>query len=227
MRHALIRFLTLLDVDAAWYARILILSTSCSFHTIAQVCSEPLAKRLPDDQKQPQHSPRRCRAGPPSDRRSKGRLRCLDPQEWAALDSRRRTAGSWRRRRCLYRLVTFPTSVRNANHVLDDPQMPGLIPLIRKIRPELPIVYRSHIEIRSDLVQKPGSPQEEVWQYLWKNIQLADLFISKSTISSPMTLTDLFQVTLSANSSRRVCLLRELLSWGPQLIGEHFRVNVA
>jgi len=61
---------------------------------------------------------------------------------------------------------------------IDDPQMPGLIPLIRKVRPELPIVYRSHIEIRSDLVHKAGSPQEEVWKYLWKNIQLADLFIS-------------------------------------------------
>jgi len=61
---------------------------------------------------------------------------------------------------------------------IDDPQMPGLIPLIRKVRPELPIIYRSHIEIRSDLVHVPGSPQEEVWNYLWNNIQLADLFIS-------------------------------------------------
>lgn len=61
---------------------------------------------------------------------------------------------------------------------IDDPQMPGLIPLIKKVRPELPIIYRSHIEIRSDLVQQKGSPQEGVWQYLWKNIQLADLFIS-------------------------------------------------
>src|SRR5690242_9355567 len=57
--------------------------------------------------------------------------------------------------------------------------MPGLIPLIKNVRPELPIVYRSHIEIRSDLVNVPGSPQEEVWKYLWKNIQLADLFISE------------------------------------------------
>lgn len=60
----------------------------------------------------------------------------------------------------------------------DDPQMPGLIPLIRKVRPEVPIVYRSHIEIRSDLVHKNGSPQEEVWKYLWNNIQHTDLFIS-------------------------------------------------
>ena len=57
--------------------------------------------------------------------------------------------------------------------------MPGLIPLIKKVRPELPIIYRSHIEIRSDLVHIAGSPQEEVWKYLWNNIQLADLFISQ------------------------------------------------
>ena len=56
--------------------------------------------------------------------------------------------------------------------------MPGLIPLIKKIRPDVPIVYRSHIEIRSDLVHIKGSPQQEVWQYLWNNIQHADLFIS-------------------------------------------------
>jgi len=56
--------------------------------------------------------------------------------------------------------------------------MPGLIPLIKSVRPGIPIIYRSHIEIRSDLVHRPGSPQEEVWNYLWKNIKLADLFIS-------------------------------------------------
>jgi hypothetical protein len=73
-------------------------------------------------------------------------------------------------------LRIYPDRVLNG--FIDDPQMPGLIPLIKKVRPDLPIVYRSHIEIRSDLVHKAGSPQEEVWKYLWKNIQLADLFIS-------------------------------------------------
>ncbi|KZT44118.1 trehalose phosphorylase [Sistotremastrum suecicum HHB10207 ss-3] len=61
---------------------------------------------------------------------------------------------------------------------IDDPQMPGLIPMIRKARPELPIIYRSHIEIRSDLTSIKGSPQSEVWEYLYNNIKLADLFIS-------------------------------------------------
>jgi hypothetical protein len=62
--------------------------------------------------------------------------------------------------------------------VVDDPQMPGLIPLIKEARPNVPIIYRSHIEIRSDLAEKEGSPQKEVWDYLWERIQLADVFIS-------------------------------------------------
>lgn len=71
----------------------------------------------------------------------------------------------------------FQIKCFNERHV-DDPQMPGLIPAIKKVRPDIPIVYRSHIEIRSDLTSIKGSPQEEVWNYLWKNIQIADLFIS-------------------------------------------------
>jgi len=85
--------------------------------------------------------------------------------------------------------------------------MPGLIPLIKKVRPELPIVYRSHIEIRSDLVHKPGSPQEEVWKYLWNNIQHADLFISNfnAPCSKNMNLTNA-QAILSANLCQVMCL---------------------
>jgi len=70
--------------------------------------------------------------------------------------------------------------------------MPGLIPLIKRIRPELPIVYRSHIEIRSDLVHVPGSPQEEVWKYLWNNIQHADLFISKLVLVVSFSHTEIW-----------------------------------
>ena len=62
--------------------------------------------------------------------------------------------------------------------VIDDPQMPGLIPLIKQARPDLKIIYRSHIEIRSDLINIPGSPQEEVWKFLWDRIKLADVFVS-------------------------------------------------
>ncbi|KAL8303277.1 hypothetical protein RB600_006949 [Gaeumannomyces tritici] len=62
--------------------------------------------------------------------------------------------------------------------IIDDPQMPGLIPMIKKITPDRPVLYRSHIQIRSDLVAKAGSPQADVWDFLWSNIQGADMFIS-------------------------------------------------
>ncbi|KOS16984.1 Trehalose phosphorylase [Escovopsis weberi] len=62
--------------------------------------------------------------------------------------------------------------------VIDDPQMPGLIPLIKKVTPNRPVLYRSHIQIRADLVAKKGSPQADVWDFLWSDIRQADLFIS-------------------------------------------------
>jgi len=144
MRHALIRFLTLLDVDVAWYVpnpSPSVFRTTKNNHNILQGVAAP-DLRLTDEAKD-------------------------NFDAWILKNGLRWTAEGG---------PLAPGGVNVA--FIDDPQMPGLIPLIRKIRPELPIVYRSHIEIRSDLIQKPGSPQEEVWQYLWKNIQLADLFIS-------------------------------------------------
>jgi len=62
--------------------------------------------------------------------------------------------------------------------IIDDHQMPALIPIIKKHRPEIKIIYRSHIEIRSDLVDRPGSPQEQVWKWIWNFVKQADIFIS-------------------------------------------------
>ncbi|KAG0130323.1 trehalose phosphorylase [Tuber indicum] len=62
--------------------------------------------------------------------------------------------------------------------VIDDPQMPALIPLIKKARPEVKIIYRSPIEIRKDLVEPVASTQEQVWQWIWDYVKEADVFIS-------------------------------------------------
>ena len=56
--------------------------------------------------------------------------------------------------------------------------MPGLIPLIKKVTPDRPVFFRSHIQVRSDLIAKEGSPQAQVWNFLWSQIRQADLFIS-------------------------------------------------
>ncbi|KAK9469953.1 hypothetical protein V1512DRAFT_257400 [Lipomyces arxii] len=61
--------------------------------------------------------------------------------------------------------------------VLDDPQVVGLITKAKLAG--IKVIYRSHIEVRSDLVAQKGSPQEDVWNYLWESgIKNADVFIS-------------------------------------------------
>ncbi|KAI9368888.1 hypothetical protein BJX61DRAFT_521900 [Aspergillus egyptiacus] len=62
--------------------------------------------------------------------------------------------------------------------VIDDPQMPALIPLAKKAAPERPVVFRSHIQIRGDLVAEENSPQAECWGRMWEFIKQADLFVS-------------------------------------------------
>ncbi|KAJ6546539.1 trehalose phosphorylase [Mycena vulgaris] len=144
MRHALIRFLNALDVDAAWYVpnpSPTVFRTTKNNHNILQGVAPPELRLTQEN---------------------KDRF-----DEWILKNGLRWTAEGG---------PLAPGGVDIA--FVDDPQMPGLIPLIKKVRPDLPIVYRSHIEIRSDLVHVAGSPQEEVWKYLWNNIQLADLFIS-------------------------------------------------
>jgi glycosyltransferase involved in cell wall biosynthesis len=144
MRHALIRFLCLLDVDCAWYVpnpSPAVFRTTKNNHNILQGVADPNLRLTQEQQDQ------------------------FDA--WILKNGLRWTAQGG------------PLGAGGVDVAfIDDPQMPGLIPLIRKVRPEVPIVYRSHIEIRSDLVHKNGSPQEEVWNYLWNNIQHADLFIS-------------------------------------------------
>lgn len=62
--------------------------------------------------------------------------------------------------------------------IVDDPQMPGIIPIAKKAAPDRPVIFRSHIQIRSDLVDTPGTPQAEAWEFLWNQIKQADCFIS-------------------------------------------------
>lgn len=62
--------------------------------------------------------------------------------------------------------------------VVDDPQLCAIIPIIRMANPKVKIIYRSHIEIRADLVREKGSPQAEVWEFLSQFISQADLFLS-------------------------------------------------
>lgn len=56
--------------------------------------------------------------------------------------------------------------------------MPGVIPIAKVIDPQRPDIYRSHSQIRSDLIAIPGGPQGEIWNYLWEQTHAVDIFIS-------------------------------------------------
>ncbi|KAG0638084.1 hypothetical protein HOY80DRAFT_1080362 [Tuber brumale] len=68
--------------------------------------------------------------------------------------------------------------------IIDDPQMPALIPLIKEARPEVKIIYRCRIEVRTDLGEIPASPQRQVWQWIWGHVSKADVFTSHPVSTS-------------------------------------------
>ncbi|GAA6023380.1 hypothetical protein JCM10207_002526 [Rhodosporidiobolus poonsookiae] len=62
--------------------------------------------------------------------------------------------------------------------VIDDPQLTALIPIIRRVSPRTKIVFRSHIQIRADLVDEGAEQICTTWNYLFGFIKQADLFVS-------------------------------------------------
>ncbi|RDI86551.1 Repressible alkaline phosphatase [Venturia inaequalis] len=62
--------------------------------------------------------------------------------------------------------------------IVDDPQMPNLVSIAKQQDPTRPVIYRSHIQIRSDLTDTPGTPASEVWDWIYSKIKEADIFIS-------------------------------------------------
>ncbi|KAG2194415.1 hypothetical protein INT47_003126, partial [Mucor saturninus] len=63
--------------------------------------------------------------------------------------------------------------------IIDDPQLAGIIPHIRINAPQTKIIFRSHIEVRADLIREhPDGPTADTWNFLWGFIQQADLFVA-------------------------------------------------
>ncbi|KAL7423872.1 hypothetical protein Q5752_001457 [Cryptotrichosporon argae] len=62
--------------------------------------------------------------------------------------------------------------------VIDDPQPAALIPIIRRDNPKAKIIFRSHIQIQSDLTDDPSTPQARTWDYLFSFIKDVDLFLA-------------------------------------------------
>jgi glycosyltransferase involved in cell wall biosynthesis len=67
--------------------------------------------------------------------------------------------------------------------ILDDPQVSGLCRYIKAKYPKTKVVYRNHIHIRTELLTE-GSPAKAAWDFVWSNIQSADLFVFHPVLES-------------------------------------------
>jgi glycosyltransferase involved in cell wall biosynthesis len=140
MRHALIRFLRLLEVRTHWHvvkpSSKVFEITKHKFHNVLQGIA-PAGVRLTEPDK-------------------------AIFLKWSTKNAR------------------FLDGVFRLSHVivLDDPQVLGLVPHIKAANPNVKLIYRSHIQIRSDLVQMPGSAQSATWAFLEPFVRRVDLFVS-------------------------------------------------
>ncbi|EKG18585.1 Glycosyl transferase family 1 [Macrophomina phaseolina MS6] len=148
MRHALIRFLRLVGVDARWYVprpKPEVFRITKTNHNILQGVAS-CKERLTDKEKV-----------------------ILD--EWCQHNADRfwlPTGGP-----------LAPRAQGGADViVVDDPQMPALVEMSKKVDPGRPVIFRNHIQVRSDLADQAGTPTSEVWDWVWNYVRHADLFIS-------------------------------------------------
>jgi glycosyltransferase involved in cell wall biosynthesis len=148
MRHALIRFLRLVGVNASWYVpkpKPEVFRITKNNHNILQGVAAPDLR--------------------------------LTSKQSGILDE-------W----CLQNAERFwiseggplaPRSQGGADVIIvDDPQMPSLVQIAKKLDPDRPVIFRSHIQVRADLADTEGSPTSEVWNWVWNNVKEADVFIS-------------------------------------------------
>ncbi|KAJ3327153.1 hypothetical protein HDU76_012303, partial [Blyttiomyces sp. JEL0837] len=93
-------------------------------------------------------------------------------------DDDKRLYESWSKDNCERYWNDGPHIVESDIIVIDDPQLAGIIPYIRKVNPKCKIIYRSHIEIRADLVDQVDTEAHHVWEYLWGFIKECNAFVS-------------------------------------------------
>ncbi|KAF2273844.1 trehalose synthase (Ccg-9) [Westerdykella ornata] len=148
MRHALLRFLAKIDVDARWYVprpKPEVFRITKNNHNILQGVADP---NLRLDAQQIAHLDEWCQANA--------------DQFWTSEGG-----------------PLAPISQGGAHVVIiDDPQMPKLVQIAKKMDPNRPVIFRSHIQVRGDLADTEGSPTWEVWNWVWERIKDADVFIS-------------------------------------------------
>lgn len=149
MRHALMRYLRLVDVDCKWYVpygKSNIFRITKDNHNILQGVAKA-GERLTDD-----------------------KIKKLDA--WVAEEADKchwtETGGP----------LAARTDGGADVIVVDDPQMPSLVKIAKENDPDRPVIFRSHIQVRADLADKEGTATSEVWNWIWNHVKGCDVFIS-------------------------------------------------
>ncbi|GAB7326934.1 hypothetical protein MBLNU13_g10895t1 [Cladosporium sp. NU13] len=65
-----------------------------------------------------------------------------------------------------------------ADVVVVDNQMPVLVSIAKSMDPDPPVLFRPHIQIRSDLIGNADSDVHAVWAWIWSHVQKADIFVA-------------------------------------------------
>ncbi|EMC92277.1 glycosyltransferase family 4 protein [Baudoinia panamericana UAMH 10762] len=148
MRHALVRFWRLLGVDCTWWVP----KPKPEVFRVTKT-NHNILQGVAD----------------PKERLTEDKQKLID--DWIQSNAER----FWTR-------PGGPLSPRSQGGVdvviVDDPQMPGLIDIAKKMDPDRPVIFRSHIQIRADLAEQPDTNTAGVWKWLWSSAQHANLFIS-------------------------------------------------
>ncbi|KAK5119254.1 hypothetical protein LTR85_007868 [Meristemomyces frigidus] len=69
--------------------------------------------------------------------------------------------------------------------IVDDPQMSVVISIAKQLDPGRTVIYRSHVQIQADLLKDPDSSIAHAREWFWSHVKQADLFVSHPARSSP------------------------------------------
>ncbi|KAF2446237.1 glycosyltransferase family 4 protein [Karstenula rhodostoma CBS 690.94] len=187
MRHALIRFLRTLEVDCSWYV--------------------PKPKPEVFIHTKNNHNVLQdvAEAGPP-----------LTPEQSQMLDD-------WAHHNAERYWIPHGGPLASRSNggadviIVDDPQLPSLVKIAKEQDPDRPVIFRSHIQVRADLADTPGTPAHKVWSWIWNNVQAADLFISHPVREFiPKTVVPAKAGYLPATTDWLDGLNKELSNWDKQ-----------
>lgn len=110
--------------------------------------------------------------------------------------------------------------------IVDDPQMPSLVKIAKERDPSRPVIFRSHIQVRSDLADQEETATSEVWNWIWNNIKDCDVFVSHPVRAFvPKNVTPEKVGYLPATTDWLDGLNKHLHHWDEQFYMHEFKVQ--